>query len=371
MNDYLKEVIDKREIERFLWEERLEEYMVDYPERGELLKKWIDFETVELSFNDFEDAVDFSKAEATRTSGGKVMNKLFETVPNLMGGSADLNASTKTFLKDSPYFQFDAPNGNNIAFGIREHAMGAIMNGMALHGGLRVFGSTFLVFSDYMKPTIRLAALMELPVIFVFTHDSVGVGEDGPTHQPIEHLAMLRGIPNLNVYRPADSKETAVAWMEALNRFDGPTALVLSRQNLEAQEMTGMEAKNGAYIVGKERNDDFDGIVIATGSEISLAMQVKDILELEGVDLRVVSMPCVEKFESMPLAYKDKILPSRIDKVVTLEAGRDMGWYKYCGRYGLSISINQFGESGPGDEVMTHFGFTPLKLAEAIKNYIL
>jgi transketolase len=371
VSDYMKEIIDKREIERFMWEERLEDYIVKNPDKGELLKKWLDFETVELPLSDFEDVLDFSKAEATRSSAGKVMNKLFESVPNLMGGSADLNASTKTFLNGSPYFQFDAPSGNNVAFGIREHAMGSIMNGMALHGGLRVFGSTFLVFSDYMKPAIRLAAIMELPVIFVFTHDSIGVGEDGPTHQPVEHLAMLRGIPNLDVYRPGDSKEVAVAWMEALNRFDGPTALVLSRQNLDAQEMSGTEASNGAYIVGKERNDDFDAILVATGSEVSLAMKAKDLLETEGIDLRVVSMPCMEKFERMPDAYKDEIFPSRIDKIITVEAGRDMGWYKYCGRYGLSVSINRFGESGPGGAVMKHFGFDVLKLAEAIKNYVL
>lgn len=370
VSDYMKEIIDKREIERFLWEERLEDYIVKYPEKGELLKKWIDFETVELSFDAFEEVLDFSKSEATRSSGGKVMNKLFEVVPNLMGGSADLNASTKTYLSKSHYFQFDAADGNNIAFGIREHAMGSIINGMALHGGVRVFGSTFLVFSDYMKPAIRLAAIMELPVIFVFTHDSIGVGEDGPTHQPIEQLAMLRGIPNLNVYRPGDSKETAVAWMEALNRFDGPSALILSRQNLDAQTMTGEGARNGGYIIGKERNDDFDGIVIATGSEVQLAMQVKDILELEDIDIRVVSMPCVEKFEQMPEEYKDSILPPRMDKIITIEAGRDMGWYKYSGRFGLTISIDSFGESGPGDAVMTHFGFEAKQIAEKIKVFL-
>jgi len=370
VTDYMKEVIDKREIERFLWEERLEDYMVKNPDKGDELKKWIDFETVELTIDDFKDVLDVDNSEATRSSGGKVMNKLFEQIPNLMGGSADLNASTKTFLKGSPYFQFDVPEGNNVAFGIREHAMGGILNGMALHGGLRTFGSTFLVFSDYMKPAIRLAAIMELPVIFVFTHDSVGVGEDGPTHQPIEQLAMLRGIPNLNVYRPGDSKETIVAWMDALNRFDGPSALILSRQNLDAQEMTGVEAKNGAYIVGKERNDNYDGIVIATGSELPLAMKAKDILDLEGIDVRVVSMPCMEKFDKMPRDYKEKIIPSRIDKIVTVEAGRDMGWYKYAGRFGLTISINRFGESGPGDQVMEHFGFSPQALAEKIKKFM-
>ncbi len=370
VTDYMKEVIDKREIERFLWEERLEDYMVKNPDKGDELKKWIDFETVELTIEEFKDVLDVDNSEATRSSGGKVMNKLFEQIPNLMGGSADLNASTKTFLKGSPYFQFDVPEGNNVAFGIREHAMGAILNGMALHGGLRTFGSTFLVFSDYMKPAIRLAAIMELPVIFVFTHDSVGVGEDGPTHQPIEQLAMLRGIPNLHVYRPGDSKETIVAWMDALNRFDGPSALILSRQNLDAQEMTGVEAKNGAYIVGKERNDNYDGIVIATGSELPLAMKAKDILDLEGIDVRVVSMPCMEKFDRMPMEYKEKIIPSRIDKIVTVEAGRDMGWYKYAGRFGLTISINRFGESGPGDQVMEHFGFSPQALAEKIKDFM-
>lgn len=370
VTDYMKEIIDKREIERFLWEERLEDYMVNAPDRGELLKKWLDFETVELTLEDFERVLDYSKPEATRASGGKVMNKLFETVPNLMGGSADLNASTKTMLNNSPYFQFDTPEGNNIAFGIREHAMGAILNGMALHGGIRVFGSTFLVFSDYMKPSIRLAALMELPVVYVFTHDSVGVGEDGPTHQPIEQIAMLRGIPNLNVYRPADAKETAIAWTEAMNRFNGPSAIVLSRQNLFVSGLTGDGARNGAYIVGKERNDDFDAIVIATGSELSLAMKAKDILDLEGIDIRVVSMPCVERFEAMSHDYKQSILPSRIDTIITVEAGRDMGWYKYAGRYGLAVSINSFGESGPGDEVMTHFGFEAEVLAEKIKKMI-
>lgn len=370
VTEHMKGIIDKREIERFLWEERLEEYMVKYPDKSEVLKKWMDYETVEFTVDDFKDLLDYDKAEATRSSGGKIMNELFKSVPNLMGGSADLNASTKTFLNESPYFQFDSSKGNNVAFGIREHAMGAILNGMALHGGVRVFGSTFLVFSDYMKPCIRLAALMDLPVIFVFTHDSVGVGEDGPTHQPIEHIAMLRGIPNLNVYRPADAKETVVAWTEALNRFSGPSAIILSRQNLLVSGLTGEGARNGAYIVGKERNDNFDGIVIATGSEVSLAMKAKDILELEGIDIRVVSMPCMEKFEEMSADYKDVILPSRIDKIITVEAARDMGWYKYAGRYGLVVSIDRFGESGPGELIMKHFGFEPQALAENIKKYI-
>lgn len=369
VSNYLKGIIDKREIERFMWEEKLEEYIIKYPEKTEMWKQWFDYD---LPFDIFEDEKLWdimAVKDASRNSGGKFMNWVSDRIPNLFGGSADLNSSTKTYIKGKGDYSYNSPSGSNVFFGIREHAMGAILNGVALHGGLRAFGSTFLVFSDYMKPPLRLAALMGLPVIHIFTHDSIAVGEDGPTHQPIEHLLMLRSIPNMHVYRPADGKETALCWMEALKRTEGPSCIILSRQDLPVIESSGKGVQKGAYIVRHEQKERPDMILMATGSEVSLALDAAELLLAEGVDARVVSMPCLQLFEKQEMSYKEAIFPKDVQKRVSVEMGLTLGWDRYIGANGLAVGIDRFGESGPGDEVMAHFGFEKQQLKAKILKY--
>lgn len=298
------------------------------------------------------------------------MNHVSKFIPNLLGGSADLNGSTKTYLKDYSDFSFENPSGSNIFFGVREHAMAAILNGLALHGGVRPFGATFLVFADYMKPSIRLAAIMNLPVIYVFTHDSIGVGEDGPTHQPIEHLLMLRSIPNLHVFRPADAKETAVSWTEALKRMDGPSAIILSRQNLPLLENVNKGAHYGGYTILKEVKDKPDAILIASGSELNVAIDASKELIKEGIDTRVVSMISMELFLSQTKSYQDQIIPRDIKNRISIEAGQSIGWERFIGDYGRSISLNRFGESAPGKVLFRKFGFTVDNIVENVKQMI-
>lgn len=370
VRNHLNEIIDKREIERFMWEEKLEEYIIKYPKKAEEWKQWFDYE---LPFDIFEDDKLWelmSAGDASRVSGGKFMNWVSDRIPNLFGGSADLNSSTKTYLKGKGDFNHNNPDGNNVFFGIREHAMGAVLNGVALHGGLRAFGSTFLVFSDYMKPPLRLAALMNLPVIHIFTHDSIAVGEDGPTHQPIEHLLMLRSIPNMNVFRPADARETAYCWMEALKRTEGPSCIVLSRQDLPLIDTTGKAVSKGAYIVRKETKDRPDGIMVATGSEVNLALQTAELLMAEGLDLRVVSMPSMQSFEKQDQSYKEAIFPKDVPKRISIEMGLTLGWEKYIGQQGLAVGLDHFGESGPGEEVMAHYGFEKQALKGKLLRYL-
>lgn len=369
VSNYLKQIIDKREIERFMWEEKLEEYILKHPEKAEQWKQWFDYE---LPFDIFEDEKLWQLMcvkDASRNSGGKFINWVSDRIPNLFGGSADLNSSTKTYIKGTGDFNANNASGNNVFFGIREHAMGAILNGVALHGGLRAFGSTFLVFSDYMKPPLRLSALMGLPVINIFTHDSIAVGEDGPTHQPIEHLLMLRSIPNMNVYRPADGRETALCWMEALKRTEGPSCIVLSRQDLPLIETTGKGVQRGGYIVRHEEKERPDMIFIATGSEVSLALEVAELLSDEEIDVRVVSMPCLEQFEKQESSYKEAIFPKDVKKRVSIEMGLTLGWERYVGSTGLAIGIDRFGESGPGEEIMAHFGFDRNALKQRLLKY--
>jgi transketolase len=369
VTNYLKQIIDKREIERFMWEEKLEEYIIRCPEKAEIWKQWFDYE---LPFDIFDDENLWQLMcikDATRNAGGKFMNWVSDRIPNLFGGSADLNSSTKTYIKGKGDYNYNTLSGNNVFFGIREHAMGAILNGVALHGGLRAFGSTFLVFSDYMKPPLRLAALMGLPVIHIFTHDSVAVGEDGPTHQPIEHLLMLRSIPNMNVYRPADGRETALCWMEALKRTEGPSCIVLSRQDLPSLETTGKGVQRGAYIVRHEEKERPDMIIMATGSEVSLSIAVAEALMAEQIDVRVVSMPCVEQFVKQEPSYKEAIFPNDVKKRVSIEMGLTLGWERFIGTKGISIGIDRFGESGPGDDVMSHLGFDKTALKQRLIRY--
>lgn len=304
-----------------------------------------------------------SKA-ATRNVGGKIIQTLSNTFPTLIGGSADLTKSTKAKGIDGD-FDYNNRIGRNINFGVREHAMAAIVNGLTLHGGIRAFGGGFFVFSDYMKPSLRLAALMQIPSIFIFTHDSVAVGEDGPTHQPIEQLAMLRATPNLNVIRPADANETNFAFKIALESKETPTCIVLTRQDLVNLENTNNEdVIKGGYIVSKEKGE-LDGIILASGSEVSLALQAQKALENENIYVRVVSMPCVNLFEKQSIAYKEFVLPSKVQKRLALEMSSDSIWYKYASNV---FGINRFGESGKLNEVLDYFGFSEENIVKVYKN---
>lgn len=366
----LENLIENREKKRIAWEDKLEKYFEKFPGKKE---KWKIYFSKELPKALIEDDMiwkEFNIKEASRVSGGRMINTIKKYLPNLIGGSADLNASTKTYLKDFGDFNYKNPSGSNIFFGVREHGMGAILNGISLHGGFRVFGSTFLVFSDYMKPAIRLSALMNQPVIYVFTHDSIGVGEDGPTHQPIEHFMMLRGIPNVSVFRPADGKETAIAWIEAIKRVDGPSVLILSRQNLPVLEGVNEDAKFGAYILVKEEKEHPEVILIASGSEVNLAVEAAKLLKELSIEVRVVSMLCFESFNRQDEVYKNKILPPNVRNRVAIETGISMGWEKYTGLDGLIIAMDRFGESAPGDLLMNEFGYTPRKIADRVIKYL-
>ena len=349
-----------------IWVELFAAYQKAYPELAMKWNRWHSNELPDELLHNRELWEFGNKPIATRSASGEVMNKLTKYLPNLIGGSADLNASTKTYLKDKGDFQADTPDGNNLFFGIREHAMAGILNGIALHGGFRVFGSTFFVFFDYMKPSIRLAALMGLPVIYVFTHDSLAVGEDGPTHQPIEHLIALRAIPNIQVLRPCDAKETASAWLTALKRKNGPTALILTRQNLPILENSSIEAEKGAYIIGRERNKTPDVIILATGSEVALALDAQKELWNKNIDARVVSMISWELYKIQPLEYKERIIPSLVTRRISVEAGSPLGWRDFVGDKGLIIGIESFGASAPGEIVLEKMGFSVDNIVEKV-----
>jgi len=304
---------------------------------------------------------------ATRSASGTVLNAAAANIPSLIGGSADLAPSNKTIINGTSDFQKGNYIGRNIRFGVREHAMGGILNGMSLHKGLRPFGGTFLVFADYMRPAIRLAALMNQPVIYVFTHDSVAVGEDGPTHQPVEHLTSLRMIPNLTVIRPADATETAAAWRHAIESKDVPVALILSRQKLPVIDRGKYPSsdllKNGAYVLA-DSDGTPDVILIATGSEVSISLDAAGKLKEKGIAARVVSMPSWELFDKMPADYKDSVLPPAVKARVAVEAGLPLGWEKYTGESGAIIGISTFGTSAPGATVLKNFGFTVDNIVE-------
>jgi transketolase len=310
---------------------------------------------------------------ATRNASGATINALAPALPTLIGGSADLAPSNKTMIKDAPAFQVDERGGRNLHFGVREHAMGSILNGMALHGGLLPYGGTFLVFSDYMRPAVRLAALMELPVVYVWTHDSVWLGEDGPTHQPVEHLASLRAIPNLAVVRPADANETAAAWRVALKRREGPTGLALSRQKLpilfETRRDAGATVGRGAYTL-VDSSGVPDVVLIATGSEVHLALDARDILASEGIAVRVVSMPSWELFDAQPVSYQEQILPPQVEARLAIEAGVSQGWRKYVGPQGDVMALDHFGASAPYRVLMEQFGFTPQEVVRRVKRLL-
>jgi len=314
-----------------------------------------------------------AKGMATRAASGKVLDAIFDAVPALMGGSADLTPSNKTKAKEATDFTAHEPAGRYLRFGVREHGMGAILNGLTIHGGLRGFGGTFLIFSDYMKAAVRLSALMELPVTWVYTHDSVGLGEDGPTHQPIEQLAGLRSIPNMHVIRPADANETVEAWRMALKRHEGPTLFSLTRQGvptLDRSTYASVEgAQRGAYVLA-----DCDGtpdvLLLATGSEVHLCLEAKEALDGEGIAARVVSMPCWEVFRTQDKSYRDEVLPPHVTARVGVEAANPLGWHEWVGLDGTVIGLNRFGASAPGGEVLRKLGFTADAVADAARDLV-
>jgi transketolase len=355
VTDHMKDVVAKLATYEEDWNALRKQYEEKYPEDSKKLDSFISNDYV-ADVLESEGFFDFDGAKASRASSGEVINKLAKIMPNLIGGSADLAPSNKSRMNDRGDFTAEDHSGSNLHFGVREHAMTAIANGMALHGGLVPYIAGFFVFADYMKPGMRLAALMGLPVTYVLTHDSIGVGEDGPTHQPIEHLTMLRSIPNFNVFRPADYKETAAAWYSAVSSKSTPTALVLSRQNLQQYENSGVNALKGGYIL-KESTADAKLVIVASGSEVGLAMDAAKALEAKGTPVRVVSMPCMELFDAQDDAYKASVLPAGVKKLA-VEAAIAMPWYKYVGTDGDIISIERFGASGPANEVYDYLNLT-------------
>ena len=361
---HFRAIVDKGKELELKWENELESWKQKFPD----LHKELDaFKSGVLNIN-WDILPEFSPESgkmATRQASGKVLEKLVGESPFIIGGSADLTPSNNTLVKSLQDYSAQNYSGRYIRYGIREHAMGAVMNGMAL-SGLHPYGGTFLVFSDYMRPAIRLAALMGLPVVYVFTHDSIGLGEDGPTHQPVEHIPSLRTIPNLNVIRPADANETAQAWKMALERQDGPTALILTRQGLPIYDRKSLaEASglsNGGYVMAGGEKDDL--ILIATGSEVQLATGARTELLKKGIHARVVNMGCQEVFDQQPQSYRDKVLPPEISKRISIEAGVAYGWTKYTGIEGVSISLERFGVSAPGNLAMEALGFTVERVVE-------
>ena len=365
--DNYKKIAEANAKEEEAWNAMFADYAQKYPEMKELWDTYHDKKRAEKLWDNAEFWKVPEKAEATRSLSGKLINIMKEELPNMFGGAADLAPSTKTYMADMGDYSKENPSGNNIHFGIRELAMAAIGNGIALHGGLRPFVSTFFVFSDYVKPMARLSALMGLPLTYVLTHDSIGVGEDGPTHEPIEQLAMFRAMPNFTVYRPADATETAAAWYYAATSEKTPTALVLSRQNLPQLEGSGREALKGGYVVAKETKAVPDAIVIASGSEVQLGIEAKKILAEEGVDIRVVSMPSMDVFEQQTQEYKEEILPKNVRARVAVEALSGFGWDKYTGLDGEIISMKSFGASAPGNLLFEHFGIITEAVVAAVK----
>lgn len=350
------------------WNALFADYSKKYPEMKELWEKFKD-ENAGLDLFNNEDFWAYEdKPEATRNLSGKVIQVIKDNLLNLFGGSADLSPSTKTYMNGEGAFNKENYGGRNLHFGVRELAMTAIGNGIALHGGLKAFVSTFFVFSDYMKPMARLSALMGVPLIYVLTHDSIGVGEDGPTHEPIEQLAMLRSLPNFNVYRPADATETAAAWYSAITSKSTPTALVLTRQNLPQLEHSSKEALKGAYVLEDSAKETPDAIIIATGSEVELAVGAKAELLKEGIDVRVVSMPSMDVFEQQSAEYKEAVLPKAVRKRVAVEALSDFGWGKYVGLDGTYVTMTGFGASAPAKLLFEKFGFTVENVVKAVKS---
>ena len=351
------------------WNKLFKDYCEKFPEMKTLWDEYKD-ETKACKLLDDEDFWSYDeKADATRNLSGKVLNKLSAKLPTLFGGSADLAPSNKSYVNGAGDYSAENYAGRNVHFGVRELAMTGIGNGLVLHG-LKAYVSTFFVFSDYVKPMARLASLMEIPLTFILTHDSIGVGEDGPTHEPIEQLAEFRAMPNFNVFRPADATETIAAWYSAVTSKETPTALVLTRQNLPQLAGSSKEALKGGYIVADSSKETPDAIIIASGSEVSLSIEAKEALAKEGIDVRVVSMPCMDIFEKQPLEYKEKVLPKAVRARVAVEALSEFGWGKYVGLDGKTVCLDRFGASAPADVLFKEFGFTVDNVVKAVKSVL-
>ena len=351
------------------WSKLFKDYCEKFPEMKTLWDEYKD-ETKACKLLDDEDFWSYEeKADATRNLSGKVLNKLSAKLPTLFGGSEDLAPSNKSYVNGAGDYSAENYAGRNVHFGVRELAMTGIGNGLVLHG-LKAYVSTFFVFSDYVKPMARLASLMEIPLTFILTHDSIGVGEDGPTHEPIEQLAEFRAMPNFNVFRPADATETIAAWYSAVTSKETPTALVLTRQNLPQLAGSSKEALKGGYIVVDSSKETPDAIIIASGSEVSLSIEAKEALAKEGVDVRVVSMPCMDIFEKQPLEYKEKVLPKAVRARVAVEALSEFGWGKYVGLDGKTVCLDRFGASAPAGVLFKEFGFTVDNVVKTVKEVI-
>ena len=366
--DFKANVADRGESEYAKWEKLYADYKAAYPELAKELEEALTREDIKHLTKESFSFKNVGEAQATRNSSQDAINSVAAVLPTFFGGSADLSHSNMTFIKGDNLQDDAHRTERNVQFGVREFAMATVLNGLMLHGGVRVFGGTFFVFSDYLKGALRLSALQNLPVTYVFTHDSIAVGEDGPTHEPIEHLASLRTIPNTYVFRPADATETQAAWYLSQKTNDRPTSIVLTRQNLPILENSSFEkVAKGAYVV-YETAADFDTILIATGSEVALAIDVARELETDGSKVRVVSMPSVELFEEQSKEYKEELLPLNIRRRVSLEMGNSALWYKYVGLDGLAIGIDKFGASAPANKVIEEYGFTVKAVVEKIKN---
>lgn len=369
--DHYAELAKKGEEAEAAWNKMFAEYCEKFPEDKARWEKYHTAVDAEALYNNDGFWAKEEKAVATRNLSGKKINFLKDLMPNLIGGSADLAPSNKTHMEGEGDFSKVNYAGRNLHFGVRELAMAAIANGLTLHGGLRAYVATFFVFSDYTKPMVRLAALMGLPVTYVFTHDSIGVGEDGPTHEPIEQMAMLRALPNINVFRPADATETAAGWYLAVTSTKTPTALVLTRQNLPQLPGSSKEALKGAYVVSEAKDpENMAGILIGTGSEVSLAIEAQEELGKSGIDVRVVSMPCMDLFEQQSEEYKESILPKDVRARVAVEALSSFGWGRYVGLDGATICMEGFGASAPAAQLFEKFGFTKQHVVEVAMKVI-
>ncbi|MBD3217958.1 MAG: transketolase, partial [candidate division Zixibacteria bacterium] len=363
------EAVERGEKFESEWNEMFRNYSQKYPEEYSRLMEFIECRIADGWDADLNELFDYLETDIpTRGASGKILNSIAGKVENLMGGSADLGPSNKTFINGEKDFSRDNYSARNLRYGVREHAMTAISNGMALHGGMIPYTGTFLIFSDYMRPSIRLAAMMGLQVIFIFSHDSIGLGEDGPTHQPIEQLTSLRAIPNLKLIRPADPYETVYAWKAAITNLTGPTAIITTRQKVPTLR-DNPEAARGGYVVWQNSAQP-QGVIIATGSEVHVSIKAAEKLKSEGIDVRVVSMPSCDIFDSQPRDYQDLVLPPDMRKRLAVEAGASHGWWKYVSLEGAILGIDRFGASAPSPVLFERFGFTPENIALTMKKLL-
>lgn len=370
VKDFYRQSVEKGKERENEWQEMFEKYRSEYPEEAESFERDISGKLPEDWDAEIPSFTEDDGPMATRVASGEVIEALFKRIPNLVGGSADLAPSTKTYMEGYGDQSAENPRGRNFHFGVREHVMAAIVNGITLHGGFIAFGATFLVFSDYLRPALRLSAIMNIPVKFVFTHDSIGVGEDGPTHQPVEHVASLRAMPNLTIFRPADANETVAAWRIAMES-DNPLVFALTRQKLPVFESPDTEegVRKGAYIFADCEGTP-DIIIIATGSEVAVSLEAKEKLESEGIKVRVVSMPSFEIFEEQSKEYQEKVLTPEVKARIAVEAEASFGWHRWVGSEGKVIGFDRFGVSANVDVVMEKFGFTAENIAEEAKKLI-